>query len=355
MKNREVRWHRSLQAATLVLVCTSGVVAAAAQERFTSEERNTVAVFRRASLGVVHIEARSAAESKFEKKVVEAATGSGFVVDREGRILTNAHVIDGRNEIDAVFGTGRRMPARLVGTAPQLDLALLQVEAPADELHPLALGDSRTLEVGQKVLAIGNPYGLHDTLTVGVISALGRTVPDTAVELQNALIQTDAALNPGNSGGPLLDSSGEAIGVNTLAGAAHGVGFAVPIHLARLVEMGHPYRPALGFSGVEVTPALARLFGLAVDRGYLVEQVLPQGPASQAGMRSGQRMVVTGDRVYAVGGDIITRIGDQPVTGASDLARVLLEARPGQRLRIEVDRGGRRIELVVPLEEMHMF
>ena len=336
------------------------VAGVGAQERLTMDERNTIDVFRQASVGVVHIAARSAAETKFEKTVTEAATGSGFVVDREGRILTNAHVIDGRNEIDVVLGAGRRLRARLVGTAPQLDLAVLQVDAAVEDLHPLTLGDSRGLQVGQKVLAIGNPFGLHDTLSAGVISALGRTVPGTAVELQDALIQTDAALNPGNSGGPLLDSAGEVIGVNALAGQAQSLGFAIPIHLARrvmadLVEMGHPYRPQLGFSGVEVTPALARLFGLTLDRGYLVEEVLPQSPAALAGLRRGGRMVVTGDRVYALGGDIVTAIDGQPVSGASDMARLLLEARPGQRLRIEVERGGRRIELVVPLEQMRMF
>jgi len=230
------------------------------------DERNTIEVFRKASLGVVHVGARAAAETKFEKKVIEAGTASGFFIDAEGRVLTNAHVVDGKNEIDVVLGSGRRVPGRLVGTVPQLDLALLQVDVPADELYPLPLGDSRSLQVGQKVLAIGNPLGLHNTLTAGVVSALNRTVPGTAVELRDALIQTDAAINPGNGGGPLLNSAGEVVGVNALGTNAQSLGFAIPVHLERrvmadLIEMGHAYRPQLGFSGVEITSSLARLFG----------------------------------------------------------------------------------------------
>lgn len=333
---------------------------AAAQDRLrTEDERNTVAVFGAASRGVVHIEARTAAESKFEKKVIEAATGSGFFVDRDGRVLTNAHVIDGKNEIDLVLGSGRRLTARLVGTAPQLDVAVLQADVPAGELHPLPLGDSRSLQIGQKVLAIGNPFGLHNTLTVGVVSALNRSVAGTAVELRDALIQTDAAINPGNSGGPLLDSAGEVVGINTLGTDAQGLGFAIPISLVRrvmedLVVMGHPYRPQLGFSGVEVTPALAKLFGLAAQRGYLVQEVLPASPAALAGLRAGGRVVVTGDRVYVLGGDIVITANGTPVDDAGDLARLFLELRPGELLRLEVEREGQRLEVVIPLEAMRM-
>lgn len=347
----------TLAAATLAW---AGTFAFGQDTALLQDERNTIEVFRKVSAGVVHVEARAAAETKFEKKVIEAGTASGFFIDADGRVLTNAHVIDGKNEIDVVLGTGRRVSARLVGTAPQLDLALLQVAVPAGELQPLPLGDSRALQVGQKVLAIGNPLGLHNTLTAGVVSALNRSVPGTALELRDALIQTDAAINPGSSGGPLLNSAGEVVGINTLASDAQGLGFAVPIHLARriiadLVEMGHAYRPQLGFSGVELTPLLARLFGLPLERGYLVEEVLPRSPAALAGVRPGDRIVVTGDRVYALGGDIVTAVNGQAIAGASDIARLLLEARPGDVLRLEVQRGGARHEVVIPLERMRMF
>jgi S1-C subfamily serine protease len=327
--------------------------------RLTEDERNTIAVFREASRGVVHVESRATTESRFEKGVIEAGAGSGFVIDPDGHVLTNFHVVNGKNEIDVVLGSGRRVSARLVGTTPQLDVALLHVDAPATELFPLALGDSRSLQVGQKVLAIGNPFGLHNTLTVGVVSAHERSVPGMPVELKEALIQTDAAINPGNSGGPLLDSRGAVVGINTLGGAAQSVGFAVPIHLARrvvgdLIAMGHAYRPELGFEGTEITPAIAKLFGLPVERGLLVEGVVPRSPAAQAGLRAGERIIVSGDKVYALGGDIVTGINGEPVTGAATLARVLLEARPGDVARLTVDRAGQTLEVLITLQEMRM-
>ena len=341
-------------------VAAAGSGAVGDDTALLQDERNTIEVFRKASLGVVHVEARAAAETKFEKKIVEAGTASGFFIDAEGRVLTNAHVVDGKNEIDVVLGSGRRVPGRLVGTVPQLDLALLQVDVPAEDLYPLPLGDSRSLQVGQKVLAIGNPLGLHNTLTAGVVSALSRTVPGTAIELRDALIQTDAAINPGNSGGPLLNSAGEVVGVNALGTDAQSLGFAIPVHLARrvmvdLIEMGHAYRPQLGFSGIEITSSLARLFGLPLEHGYLVQEVLPGSPAALAGLRPGERIVVSGDRVYALGGDIITAVNGQTIAGASDVARVLLEGRPGDLLRLEVQRGGVRLEVAIPLERMRMF
>lgn len=348
-----------LWCAAALLVIPYAPAAGAQESRLTDDERNTVKVFREASPGVVHVEARAAAETKFEKQVIEAATGSGFFVDAQGRILTNAHVVSGKNEIDVVLDSGRRLTARLLGTAPHLDLALLQVEAPAGEVHPLPLGDSRTLVVGQKVLAIGNPFALHDTLTVGVVSALNRSVTGSPAELRDTLIQTDAAINPGNSGGPLLDSSGQVVGVNAIGSEAQSVGFAIPIHLARrvmtdLVEMGHAYRPQLGFSGIEVTPSLARLFGLALERGYLVQEVLPRSPAALAGLRAGERVVVTGEMAYVLGGDIVTGVNGQPVNGGADVARLLLEARPGEVLQLEVQRDGSRLEVLIPLEAMRM-
>jgi S1-C subfamily serine protease len=211
------------------------------------------------------------------------------------------------------------------------------------------------------VLAIGDPFGLHNTLTVGVVSALGRSVPvpGASVELEEALIQIDAAINPGNSGGPLLDSRGTVVGINAIGSEAQSVGFAVPAHLARrvvadLIEMGHPYRPLLGFGGADVTPPIAVLFGLPVDRGVLVGDVLPRSPAALAGLRAGERVVVSGEEVFVLGGDIITAVNGEPVQGSATVARALLEAHPGDPLRLEVVRDGQRIEVVIPLEPMRM-
>lgn len=328
--------------------------------RLIEDERNTIEVFQQASRGVVHIDSRRAKESKFENEVRASAAGTGFVIDKQGHVLTAFHVIEGMNQIDVVLSTGRRLGAELVGTAPFLDIALLRIDVPESELLPLPMGDSRALRVGQKVIAIGNPIGLHNTLTTGVISALRRSVEGTAVDLEDALIQTDAAINPGNSGGPLLNSAGMVVGVNTAVIAnTQNLGFAIPIHFARqiipdLIEMGHPYRPQLGFSGSSVTPSVAKLFGLPVTEGFLVEEVLPGSPAALAGLRAGNRIVMVADRPYVLGGDIITAVNGQPVKAPSQIAHVLLDSRPGQMLRLSVLRQGQKVDLSIPLEKMFM-
>ena len=326
----------------------------------TGDEGNTIRVFQNASAGVVHIEARAMTESRFA--IVERASGSGtgFVLDREGHILTAFHVIRDMNQVDVILGTGLRLSARLVGTSPELDIALLRIDAPTNELTPLSLGDSRSLQVGQKVIAIGNPYGFHNSVTVGVVSALDRAVEGIALDLQDALIQTDAAINPGNSGGPLLDSAGRVIGINTaMVKGAQNVGFAIPIHLAQrivpdLIEMGHPYRPQLGFSGSEITPSMAKLLGLTVEGGLLVEEVMPYGPAAAAGLQAGERIVVVGDKAYVLGGDIITELNGHEVTSSAQVAKALLESRPGEVLHLGVYREGQRVEITMQLPKMQM-
>jgi S1-C subfamily serine protease len=328
--------------------------------RLTEDERNTIEVFRLASRGVVHINVRTTRETRFEKHVKESGTGTGFVVDSRGHILTAYHVVENMNQIDVVLSNGRRLSARLIGTAPQLDTALLRVEAQQDELFPLALGDSSALQIGQKVIAIGNPLGLHNTITVGVVSALQRSVGDMPVELEDALIQTDAAINPGSSGGPLLNSVGEVVGMNTaVVKEAQNVGFAIPINFARwvipdLIEMGHPYRPQLGLSVSEITPSVAKLFGLPLERGLLIEEVLPGSPAALAGLQAGGRVVMASERPYVLGGDIITAVNGRESTSSSDLAHVLLEARPGETVRLSIYRNGQRLEIPIRLQKMQM-
>jgi S1-C subfamily serine protease len=247
-----------------------------------------------------------------------------------------------------------------VGTAPTLDLALLEVAlASGDAVEPLRLGDSDSVEVGQKAIAVGNPFALHDSLTVGVVSALNRTFPGAPPELEGNLIQTDAAINPGNSGGPLLDSSGEVIGIATArAPEGQNVGFAIPINLAKqvlddLVGMGHPYRPALGIDGIAITSQLADLFHLPLRRGLLIESVFPGSPADLAGLRAGARSVVLGEQVFVIGGDILTAINGKEISSLSQFRKTLLEFQPGQLLKMTVFRDGRRAEIALPLEEMH--
>ena len=327
---------------------------------FTEDEKNTIDVFESASRGVAHIESRSTTDSQFSKQERESSTGTGFVIDKQGHILTAFHVIQGMNQVDVILSHGHRLSARLVGTAPQMDIALLQVEAPLEELHPLSLGDSRSLRVGQKVIALGNPFGLHNSITVGVVSALNRSLDQGPVELEEAYIQTDTAINPGNSGGPLLNSAGEVVGINrAIIAGAQNVGFAVPIHLARrilpdLIEMGHPYRPQLGFGGSAITPSIAKLFGFPIDHGYLVEEVLPYSPAASAGLKAGERVVVLGDKAYVLGGDVITAVNGRTVTTAAEISKILLESRPGQSLRLSVYREKQTLEISIPLKKMQM-
>ncbi|HZC24959.1 MAG TPA: trypsin-like peptidase domain-containing protein [Candidatus Binatia bacterium] len=345
----------------VILAALITALSVSAQEsRLMPDERNTIEIFRRASQGVVHIRARTAMTSPFETHPMDTSTGTGFLIDSDGRILTAFHVIKDKDEITVVLNSRRALTARLLGTAPQLDIALLQIDAPKNELFPLVLGNSGSLEIGQKVMAIGNAVGLHNSLTVGVISALQRSIGDTAVELEDAFIQTDAAINPGNSGGPLLNSAGEVVGINdAMIERAQNIGFAIPIDLAHsvipdLIEMGHPYRPVLGFSGSEITPSLAKLFGLPLGRGFLIEEVLPNSPAAEAGLRAGGRMVMVGEKPYVLGGDIVVGVNGEAFAAPSQLAQVLLRSRPGQMLQLQVYRQGRTLDVSVPLLKMQM-
>jgi S1-C subfamily serine protease len=326
----------------------------------SSDEQRTVDVVRTASASVVHIDARNVVEAAFEKHSIQTSTGTGFVSDREGRMLTAFHVIKDMNEIDVVLANGKRVSVRVVGTAPQLDIALLQPNQPVDDLRPLPFCDSDSLQPGQKVIAIGNALGLHNTVTVGVVSGVGRRLSEVPTEIQDAMIQIDAAVNPGNSGGPLLNSAGQVIGIvdaNTPSG--QNLGFAIPINFARriipdVIAMGHPYRPQMGFSGSEITPTVARLYGLPIDHGFLVEEVLPGSPAALAGLRSGERIVVLGDAPHVLGGDIILAANDQLVGSPSQLARLLLKLNPGETLRLKVQRRSETVDMIIPLVPMNM-
>lgn len=323
------------------------------------DEQNTVDVFRRASPAIVHINARQKVHLKFEDITPKSGVGTGFFFDREGHILTNFHVIEESNQIEVVLGDGRRLNARLLGTAPGLDLAVLAVDLPAAEITSLAFGDSEALQIGQKVMAVGNPLALHNTLTVGVVSSLQRTLEFLSPELEEAVIQTDTAINPGNSGGPLLNSRGEVVGIVTAAVAdAQNVGFAVPSNFARrvvpdLLRMGHPYRPSLGFSGQPLDRYLATLFGLSIEEGFLIEQVIPGSPAELSGLRAGERAVTVGERTVVLEGDIITAVNGKKVRTLGDVTRGLLSGRPGQKVTLTFYRDGKFLSTEFLLPLMH--
>jgi S1-C subfamily serine protease len=281
-----------------------------------------------------------------------AATGSGFVIDREGHILTNAHVVEGAQKIQVTLGStdsSQPVNAEVVGKDPSTDVALLKVDAPSDQLHPLALGDSSDVTVGDPVVAIGNPFGLDRTATAGIVSALQREIKAPNGFTINNVIQTDAAINPGNSGGPLLDGHGRVIGINSQiespnGGGNVGIGFAVPINTVRqvaqqLLSSGEVKHAFLGISGTDVTPQLADVLNLSAKQGALVQTVVPGGPADKAGVEGGHATVsIDGQRVKA-GGDVITEVDGQAVAGMDEVAAAISQKQPGDKVELTLVHG----------------
>jgi S1-C subfamily serine protease len=293
---------------------------------------------------------------------VGEGAGSGFVYDMQGDIITNNHVVEGANQIYVTFADGKMVQATVVGTDANSDLAVIKVDVPASELHPVTFGDSATLRVGQMAVAIGNPFGLEGTMTAGIISALGRVVPASSSRYAMVdLIQTDAPINPGNSGGPLLDSAGRVIGVNTMifsdSGTSSGVGMAVPVDTVKLVipqllEKGSYAHPWLGLSGRSITPVLADALSLPVQQGVLVESVVNGGPAEKAGLRGGGQTKNVDGMNVAVGGDIIVGIAGTEVQSFDDVVSYLgSHTQVGQKLELTVLRGGERQTFTVTVGE----
>ena len=296
--------------------------------------------------------------------------GSGFVYDKEGHIVTNYHVVEGAEEIEVTFSDGTIVEAKVIGTDPDSDLAVLKVDLPPERLQAVELGDSDELEVGQRVIAIGNPFGLNGTMTTGIISALGRTLPlgriSTTVGGRFSipeLIQTDAAINPGNSGGPLLDSQGRVIGVNTAitspSGSFAGVGFAVPVNLVKrvvpeLIEKGHYAYPWLGITGTTLVPRIVEEMDLPVERGALIVEVVEGSPADRVGLRGGKRdwVVEVYGKPTALGGDVIIAIDGVKVKSMEDLIVYLVkETKVGQRVKLTIIRDGKEMRIEVKLAE----
>jgi 2-alkenal reductase len=287
--------------------------------------------------------------------------GSGFVWDNMGHIVTNYHVVQDAEEVEVTFRDATRLTAQIVGSDPDSDLAVLKVDRPADHLRPAALGDSETLFVGQRAIAIGNPFGQEWTLTTGVVSALGRTLPSGTSQYSiPEMIQTDAAINPGNSGGPLLDREGRVIGVNTLIlsedRVSSGVGFAIPVSIVEqvvpvLIEEGEYTYAWLGIVGRDLGRETALAMGLpAGQRGALVVEVVEDSPAEEAGLQGSDETVTKNGAQLEIGGDVIQAIDDQPVLAMDDLIVYLVEeARVGQQVTLTVLRDGEEREIEVTL------
>jgi len=339
------------------------ITEAAGPETVDSIEQNNIMVYRRNIPAVVNITSRALTWDFFYGIVPSEGQGSGFVIDRQGHILTNFHVISeavqsGRNgQIYVTLHNRKRYNAQVVGTDPSHDLAVVQISAP--DLVPAVLGDSSNLQVGQRVYAIGNTFGLNGTMTDGIVSSI-RSVREPEGTTIDKAIQTDAHINPGNSGGPLLDSHGNVIGINTMiassVGQSAGIGFAIPINTAKavlndLVTLGRVRRPGLGIRSLPIGPELAAQMGLPADYGLLIVQVIPGGAADRAGLRGGSQRAYLGNTAIMLGGDLIVAIDGQPVQDRQDLDDVMNKHRAGDTVTLTIFRGQRRMQVRVTLGE----
>jgi S1-C subfamily serine protease len=308
-----------------------------------ADELAQIDLFKKTSPSVVHITSLGVQRDMFSMNVqqVPRGTGTGFVWDNQGHIVTNYHVIQGANGARVTLADQSTYDAQMVGFFPDRDLAVLRIEAPKEKLPPIALGSSRDLQVGQRVYAIGNPFGLDQTLTLGIVSALGREIESFNSRTIKGVIQTDAAINPGNSGGPLLDSAGRLIGVNTQiaspSGASAGIGFSIPVDevnriVPRLIRDGRFVRPAIGVSAAPANLHRA----LNLPKGVAIVQVGSGTPAAKAGLQPFRR----GNRGEVVQGDVITAINDEPVGDLDEMLTALEKRQPGESVTLTVWRGG---------------
>ena len=339
-----------------------------------NEEELLINLYKRVNPAVVnirvvkHVDTEELPPWSEGDDLYQEGQGSGFVLDDDGHIVTNNHVVSDAEEVEVVFYDGSVARARVVGTDPDSDLAVVQVQADRTVLATVELGDSDGLEVGQMAIAIGNPFGLNGTLTVGIISGLGRTLPLGRISQQVGgrfsipeVIQTDAAINPGNSGGPLLDSRGAVIGINTAInsedGANSGVGFAVPVNTIKrvvpsLISEGYYAYPWLGVTGRDLSTVFVEAMELPVERGAMIVAVTPDGPADLAGLRGGEEEYETKYGTLLVGGDVIIAVDGAPVQDFDDLLEYLIrETRPDQRIRLTIIREGEEMTVSVTLRE----
>jgi S1-C subfamily serine protease len=332
---------------------------AEAAPAYDTEEQNNISVYKRVLPSVVNITSTTLVFNFFYGTVPQHGQGSGFILDRSGHVLTNYHVVEGANRgIEVMLSNKHRYPAKVVGTDKVHDLALLQIDAP--NLQAVTLADSSELNVGQKVYAIGNPFGLNGTMTRGIISSIRSIRGAEGAPIEDA-IQTDAAINPGNSGGPLLNSRGEVIGINTMiasngADQSSGIGFAIPINTAKavlsdLTRYGRVKRPSLGIVSYAIGPDLASQMGLAVDSGVLVQRVLPGGAAERAGMHGGNQQAYVGNTPIMLGGDLIVAIDGKEVNDPQDISALMDKHQAGDTISVTFYRGRKQITLKLILGE----
>ena len=329
-------------------------------------DRTVGQVYQEDAQGVAYIEAQEkpgSATSPFgEPSGGGTATGSGILMDSDGHVLTNAHVVDGSSSVTVKFGDGEALPAKVLGVDDSTDVAVLEVDPTKVDAKPLELGDSDAVKVGDGAIAIGNPYGLDRTVTSGIVSALQRQISAPNGFTISDVIQTDAAINPGNSGGPLIDADGRVIGINSQiatgsgSSGSVGIGFAVPIDTAKnvagqIIDGGSVEHAYLGIEGADLNSELAKVLNLGVDEGVLVQKVTPDGPAADAGLEAGDATVgIEGAQVKA-GGDVITAVDGNQISGMDDLISVVNAKQPGDEVTLTVLRDGQSKDITVKLAD----
>jgi S1-C subfamily serine protease len=333
------------------------ITEAAGGDALDAEEQNNIGVYRKNIGSVVNITSRVMTYDFFYGLVPQEGQGSGFVFDKAGHILTNYHVIADARQVEVTLHNRKKYKAAIVGTDKSHDLAIVQIKAA--DLQPMILGDSTNLQVGQKVYAIGNPFGLAGTLTRGIVSSIRQVQEPDGLVIEEA-IQTDAAINPGNSGGPLLNWHGEVIGINTMiassVGQSAGIGFAIPINTAKavvndLVTLGRVRRPALGIRTIPIDPEVANELGLAAGYGLLIVQAVPGGSADRAGLRGGPERAYLGNTPIMIGGDLIIAIDGEKVESQQILAQIMNKHRAGDTVKVTIFRGKKQLEVPVVLGE----
>jgi S1-C subfamily serine protease len=333
------------------------ITQAAGGESLDGEEQNNIGVYRKNIDSVVNITSKAVTFDFFYGLMPQEGQGSGFIIDKEGHILTNYHVIADARQVEVTLHNRKKYRATVIGMDKSHDLAVIQIKGP--NLTPMVLGESRNLQVGQKVYAIGNPFGLSGTMTRGIISSI-RPVQEPDGMVIDEAIQTDAAINPGNSGGPLLNWHGEVIGINTMiasnSGQSAGIGFAIPINTAKavlndLVTLGRVRRPALGVRTIPISPELAEQMGLPSDYGLLIVQVVSGGAAEKAGLRGGNERAYLGNMPIMLGGDLIVGIDGQDVQDQQDLSQMMNNHRAGDTVKMTIYRGKKKMDVQVALGE----
>jgi len=326
----------------------------------TEDERNNIGVYEKVADGVVNVTSTAIQMDFFFNAFPTQGSGSGSIIDTKGHILTNHHVVANAQKLEVTLADGSKWPAKLIGSDPDNDLAVIKIDAPKEKLKVISMGDSGNLRIGQKVLAIGNPFGLQRTLTTGIISSLGRTIRSEVGTLIEDVIQTDAAINPGNSGGPLLNSDGEIIGINSAiispSGGSVGIGFAIPVNTAKrvvpeLISKGYVSYPWIGATIQTLIPEVAKYLKLKIERGAMIAEAVKGGPAEKAGLKGGDQRVQVGNMIVIVGGDIVVKADQHDVKTHDELIRYIREKKPGDTILLKVFRKGNFEEVKVLLGE----